>query len=108
MEIILREYLRELLTNLYKTGSTITVRVIPAEWELFWGNIWENYWQIYTRQVDNDEMQFGFMTACGTTNVIFILGQLQQKYLLKKRNLHFAFADLELGVLYGRLWGNYV
>ena len=46
-------------------------------------------------------MQFGFMTACGTTNVIFILGQLQQKYLLKKKNLHFAFADLEKA--FGRL-----
>ena len=39
MGIILREYLRELLTNLYKTGGTIIVRDIPAEWELFGENI---------------------------------------------------------------------
>ena len=35
------------------------------------------------------------MPRCGTTNAIFILRQLQEKYLVKKNNLHFAFIDLE-------------
>ena len=39
-------------------------------------------------------MQFGFMPGCGTTNAI-ILRQLQEKYLVKKKSLYFAFVDLE-------------
>ena len=42
-----------------------------------------------------DEMQFGFMTGRSTTDAIFILRQLQEKYLGKKKNLYFAFVDLE-------------
>ena len=40
-------------------------------------------------------MQFGFMPGWGTTNAIFILRQLQEKYLAKNRKLYFAFVDLE-------------
>ena len=40
-------------------------------------------------------MQFGFMPGRGTTDAIFILRQLHEKYLGKKKNLHFAFVDLE-------------
>ena len=40
-------------------------------------------------------MQFGFMPGCGTTNAIFILGQILEKYLVKKKNLHLAFVNLE-------------
>ena len=42
-----------------------------------------------------DEMQCRFMPGCGTTNPIFILRQLQDKYRAKKKNLYFAFVDLE-------------
>ena len=42
-----------------------------------------------------DEMQFGFMTGRSTTDAIFILRQLQEKYFGKKKNLYFAFLDLE-------------
>ncbi len=45
--------------------------------------------------VDIDEMQFGFVPGRGTTDAIFILRQLQEKYLAKKKNLYFAFVDLE-------------
>ena len=47
------------------------------------------------QEVDNDDKQFGFMWWCGTRNLIFILRQLKVKYLAKKRNLYFAFVDLE-------------
>ena len=46
-------------------------------------------------QVSIDNMQFGFMPGRGTTDAIFILRQLQEKYLLKKKNIYFAFVDLE-------------
>ena len=40
-------------------------------------------------------MQFGFMPGRGTTDAIFILRQLQEKFLEKKLQLYFAFIDLE-------------
>ena len=40
-------------------------------------------------------MQFGFMPSRGTTDTIFILRQLQEKYLQMKKNIYFAFVDLE-------------
>ena len=43
--------------------------------------------------VNIDEMQFGFCLCRGTTDAIFILRQLQEKYLAKHRIL--VFADLE-------------
>ena len=42
-----------------------------------------------------DEMQFRFMSGKGTTDVIFIVRQLQEKYLAKKKELWTAFVDLE-------------
>ena len=45
--------------------------------------------------VEIDSMQFGFRPGRGTTDAIFILRQLQEKYLAKSRNLYFAFVDLE-------------
>ena len=46
--------------------------------------------EIYT-----DDMQFGFMPGRGTTDAIFILRQMQEKYLGKNKKLYFAFVDLE-------------
>ena len=47
--------------------------------------------------MDIDELQFRFMQGCGTRvwNTIFILRQLQEKYLAEKKNLFFLFVDLE-------------
>ena len=46
-------------------------------------------------QVSINNMQFGFMSGGGATDTIFILRQLQEKYLQKKKNIYFAFVDLE-------------
>ena len=51
--------------------------------------------KIMREQVNIDDMQFGFMPGRGTTDAIFILRQLQEKYLSKDRKLFFAFVDLE-------------
>ena len=45
--------------------------------------------------VDINCMQFGFMPGRGTTDAIFILRQLQEKFLEKKKDLFFIFIDLE-------------
>ena len=51
--------------------------------------------KLIRQQLEIDEIQFGFMPECGTTNAIFILRQLQEIHLAKKRNFYFAFIDLE-------------
>ena len=40
-------------------------------------------------------MQFEFMTSHSTTNVIFILRQMQEKHHLKRITMYAAFVDLE-------------
>ena len=46
-------------------------------------------------QVSIDNMQFGFMPEKGTADVIFIMRQVQEKHQAKKKNLYYAFVDLE-------------
>ena len=40
-------------------------------------------------------MQFGFMAERSTIDAIFIVRQLQEKYLAKSKDLWMAFVDLE-------------
>ena len=40
-------------------------------------------------------MQFSFMSGRGTTYAIFILKQLQEKYLHKKKKIYFTFVDVQ-------------
>ena len=47
------------------------------------------------RVADIDAMQFGFMPGKGTTDGIFILRQMQEKFIGKGKTLYFAFVDLE-------------
>ena len=42
-----------------------------------------------------DDMQFGFMPERGTMDAIFIVRQLQEKFLGKNKDLWMAFVDLE-------------
>ena len=58
--------------------------------------VFERIFEILIRDiVDIDAMQVGFRPGRGTTDAIFILRQLQEKYLAKGRHLYFAFVDLE-------------
>ena len=51
--------------------------------------------KIIRQRVNIDEMQYGFMPGRGTTDAIFILRQLQERYLQKNKRLYFVFVDLE-------------
>jgi hypothetical protein len=51
-------------------------------------------WRV-REQINIDEMQFGFTPGKGTTDAIFVVRQVQEKYLGKKKNLYYAFVDLE-------------
>jgi len=46
-------------------------------------------------QVQLDDMQFGFCPGKSTTDAIFIVRQLQEKYVSKSKELWMAFVDLE-------------
>ena len=46
-----------------------------------------------------DSMQCGFTAGKGTTDAIFIVRQMQEKYLAKKKELWMAFVDLEKALI---------
>ena len=45
--------------------------------------------------VSIDDSQFGFVPGRGTTDAIFVVRQLQEKYLAVNKRLYMAFVDLE-------------
>ena len=42
-----------------------------------------------------DESQFGFMPGRVTTDAIFVIGRLQEKYLTVSKHIYMALVDLE-------------
>ena len=44
--------------------------------------------------VSIDDSQFGFVPSRGTTDAIFVIRQLQEKYLAANKRLYTAFVDL--------------
>ena len=45
--------------------------------------------------VSIDDSQFGFVPGRGTTDAIFVVPQLQEKYLAVNKRLYMAFVDIE-------------
>ena len=45
--------------------------------------------------VSTEDSQFGFVPGRGTTDAIFVVRQLQEKYLAANKRLYIAFVDLE-------------
>ena len=45
--------------------------------------------------VSIEDSQFGFFPERGTTDAIFVVRQLQEKYLAVNKRLHMVFVDLE-------------
>ena len=45
--------------------------------------------------VSIDDSQFGFVPGRGTTDAIFVVRQLQEKYVAANKRLNMAFVDLE-------------
>ena len=116
------DFLRELIISVVKHGK------IPEDWQMSFilnlykgkgdalnrGNyrglkLTEHLMKVMERIVDGiiremiatDEMQFAFVPGRGTTDAIFIIWQLQEKFLStkdlndKNLTLFFAFVDLE-------------
>ena len=49
-------------------------------------------------KVKIDAMQFGFVPRKGTTDAIFTVWQMQEKYGCKGKKLYFALVDLEKSI----------
>ncbi|XP_035665616.1 uncharacterized protein LOC118408864, partial [Branchiostoma floridae] len=47
------------------------------------------------KMVNIDDLQFAFVPGRGTTDAIFIVRQLQEKFIAANKPLYFAFVDLE-------------
>ena len=47
------------------------------------------------QQINIDDMQFVFMKGKETTDAIFIVKQMQEKFRAKGKKLYFVFVDLE-------------
>ena len=105
--------IRDLATTIIRDGK------VPTDWEeslplqgqgyaLVRGNyrglkLTEQAMKILERIVDGlirqvvsiDHSQFGFVPGRGTTDAIFVVRQLQEKYLAVNKRLYMAFVDLE-------------
>jgi len=47
------------------------------------------------QQIDRDDMQFGFMKGKGTTDAIFIIRQMREKFRANGKKPYFGCVDLE-------------
>ena len=47
------------------------------------------------QQIDIDDMQFGFMRGKGTTDAIFVVRKMQEKFRANGKKVYFGFVDLE-------------
>ena len=47
------------------------------------------------QQIENDDMQFGFMKGKGTTDAIFMARQMQENFRVKGKKHYYGFVDLE-------------
>jgi len=54
--------------------------------------------RVFERRIREKIMQFGFMPGKGTTDAIFTVRQMQEKYGCKRKKLYFAFVDLEKSI----------
>ena len=93
-----KDWDKSLMINVYKgkgdaleCGSYRGIKLLEHAMKVF-----ERVIEARLRQkIHIDDMQFGFTPGKGTTDAVFMVRQLQEKYLGKKRGLWMAFIDLE-------------
>ena len=59
------------------------------------------------QEMSTDDSQFGFVPGRGTTDAIFVVRQLQEKYLAANKRLYMALVDLEKAKCPGRSFGGH-
>ena len=97
-ERIPSDWMSSILVPLYKgkgdplnCGSYRAIKLLDHAMKIF-ERVIE---RIIRSRVSLDSMQFGFVSGRGTTDAIFVVRQLCEKYCAKNRRLFFAFVDLE-------------
>ena len=55
----------------------------------------ERVFWIQSSATDKDDMQFAYMVHKGTTDAIFMIRQLHEKYRVKRKKVYSGFVDLE-------------
>ena len=92
------DWTRSTIVTLYKgkgdpleCGSFRGIKLLEHGLKVF-----ERVWDNRLRMVVNiNKLQFGFMPGRGTTDAIFIVRQVQEKYLGKNKRIYLGFIDLE-------------
>ena len=96
--VIPKDWEESYILNLFKSKGDALVRGNYRGLKLLEQvlKVLERIMEVFIREkVNIDDMQFGFMPGRGTTDAIFILRQMQEKYIAKDKVLYFAFVDLE-------------
>ena len=97
-EIIPEEWKNSFIINFYKRKGDATDHgnyssLKPLEHEI---KVLECVLEsLICSQVDINNMKFGFMSGCSTTDALYILQQMQEKHLIRKKKICFVFLDLE-------------
>ena len=94
---IFTEWEESIITPLYKSkgvalerGNYQGLKLLDQVMKVL-QRVVENFlWQVHIH-----DMQFGFMPGCSTTDVIFIVRQLQEKFYAVNKTLYMVFVDLE-------------
>jgi len=68
-------------------GITLLEHAMKVVERIFKHRIWQ--------QIDIDDMHFGFMKGEGTTDTIFIVRQMQEKFRAKGKKLYFGFVNFK-------------
>ena len=81
----------------WKEASTVVLSWQSRSWKS-----WRGLWMtsrivdgLNRQMVSIDDSQFGFVPGSGTTDAIFVVRQLQEKYLAANKRLYMASVDLE-------------
>ena len=77
--------------NVSKCGNYCTIKLLEHGMKV----VERVFEKRLRRMVEIREEQYGFVADKGTPNAIFILRQLQEKYLEKDKELYLVFVDLE-------------
>jgi len=70
-------------------GITLLEHATKVVESIFEHRIWQ--------QIDTDDMQFGFMNGKETTDAIFSVRQMQEKFRAKGKLHYFGIVDLRFG-----------
>ena len=88
-----------------QTGSSVSLSASTRERGMHWKGLrlTQQVMKVQERIVDGlirwlmsiNDSQFGFVPGRSTTDAIFVVRQLQEKYLAADKRLYIAFVDLE-------------